>query len=584
MAINRNRPAFFNKLAIFFAAAVFFSFTSKIQAQDIPPGDQPGAEASRYQLEVKQEKEKFEQKKVKAPKIEIEKEVEEPKAEAGPSFILKDVQITGVTVFKPEDLRFAYETYLNKSVTFKDLEAITSKIKFKYKQGGYFTTLVFIPEQDIAGGNVEIRVLEGRMGELKVEGAKWFSEDLIRKYFHSKKNEILNIKDVERDIVRLNQTTDLEVKTIISKGSQDGASDIALKVKEKFPGHLIFGANNQGTRLSGKNRGSFGFRSTNLTGNFDSLYINLLFSSLTSGQSAYYTLPIGTYGTTFGFDATYFSSKLGKEYKAFDITGNTQIYTPHLTWELALTEDFQANANIGMDIKSIKKKTDKTMTSNDQLRMPFFGFDFTKIDSFFSGGQTYSALKLTYSPASFPGASSRNHVLPSRAGTGGCFFKFEDSLRRIQKMPFDSYAIMNAQIQLASYTLPSSEQIQFGGLNSVRGYPEGEYLADSGGQINFDLVTPFYLIPKDWKLPNSDRNLQHQIEPVFFFDAGGGKLKRVLSGETRDKILVGCGAGLRIHLFKDSSLRLEWAEHIGNDKPTVGSGPSTFYFSFQSEI
>ena len=151
-------------------------------------------------------------------------------------------------------------------------------------------------------------------------------------------------------------------------------------------------------------------------------------------------------------------------------------------------------------------------------------------------------------------------------------------------MPFDSYAVINSQIQIASHTLPSSEQIQIGGLDSVRGYPEGEYLADAGGNVNFDWVLPMYLIPKDWKLPNSDRSLRHQIEPVFFFAAGGGKLKKVLPGEKRDRMLLGFGGGLRINLFKATSLRLEWAGHMGGNRPIGGSGPSTFYFTFQSEI
>jgi hemolysin activation/secretion protein len=45
-----------------------------------------------------------------------------------------------------------------------------------------------VPEQDIAAGNVEIRILEGYLGSLKVEGNRWFSSDrVIKKYIHIKK-------------------------------------------------------------------------------------------------------------------------------------------------------------------------------------------------------------------------------------------------------------------------------------------------------------------------------------------------------------------------------------------------------------
>ena len=70
--------------------------------------------------------------------------------------------------------------------------------------------------------------------------------------------------------------------------------------------------------------------------------------------------------------------------------------------------------------------------------------------------------------------------------------------------------------------------------------------------------------------------------PVFFVDVGGGDLKKVLHGEKKDKFLAGVGGGLRLR-FKLFSLRLDWAKAVG-DKQTSGSGPSTFYFTFQSEL
>ena len=149
-------------------------------------------------------------------------------------------------------------------------------------------------------------------------------------------------------------------------------------------------------------------------------------------------------------------------------------------------------------------------------------------------------------------------------------------------MFFDSYMYIRSQFQVASHALAPSEQLQLGGADSIRGYPEGDYLADTGGSINFDWVFPMYVIPKSWKLSGQDMPLRHQIEPVFFVDIGGGLLNEALPGERNSKFLDSIGGGLRVK-FKYFSLRLDWAGSIG-DKPTSGSGPSTFYFTFQSEI
>ncbi len=549
-------------------------------AADPPAGQEPGPQAERFKADTELERERLEKKKLKAPDIEIEEKKEEAPVAIGPKFLLKSVKITGATVFTPEQLGPAYAPFLNTEVRFAQLEEITEKIKAGYKKKGYLTTTAVVPEQDILAGNVEIRVVEGKMGGLSIEGNKWFSSPLIEKFFHSKKNEILDFNILQRDILRLNKNPDLEVKTVISAGKEPETSEVILKVSEKFPQHIGATVDNKGSRLTGKWRPAFYLRSSNLTGSGDTVFINTLYTGNSFGESMNYNLPIGTYGTKFTLDATYYKMRLGKEYKAFDITGKTQICTPRFSWELALREDFEAYLDAGMDIKSIKKKTDGTITSNDQLRLPFFGFDFTKVDSL--GGQTSFSPNFIFSTEHFWGASDKNHPTSSRAGTGGFFFKYEQGVSRFQAMPWQSYLSVSSQFQAASHTLPSSEQIQLGGADTIRGYPEGDYLADLGGYMSCDWVFPNPLIPADWKLSGQQAALRQQIQPAIFFDIGGGELKKVNSGERQKKFLVGIGGGFRIRMFK-SFLKLDWAKRLG-DRQTGGSGPSTFYLTFQSEI
>jgi len=576
--IGRNsQSGFFIELGIFIILYSLISY-AQIFAADAPPGQEPGAQAERYKYDVDKEKQRLEHKTPKAADIKIEGEKAMP-AEAGVAFELKEIKVTGSTVFKQQDFRPIYEPYLGKKVTFSDLDAISKKIESKYKEKGYFTTSVYIPEQDIKDGVIEIRVVEGKMGKIKIEGNKWSSSIFIKKFFHVEEDEILNIKTLARDILRLNKNPDLEVKAVVSQGKEPQTSDIALKTEDKLPWHTGFLEDNRGSRLTGKYRSMFSIRSSNVSGLGDTVFFNTLYSGNSSAESVSYSIPIGTYGTRFGVDITYFKMKLGKEFKPFDITGNTQIYTPHFSWELALREDFQAYADLGLNIKSIKKEQDSDPTAKDQLRIPYFGFNFVKTDH---QGQTSFSPRFNFGTSGFLGAFSRNHTLSSREGTGGSFFKYEQSLNRIQRMFLGSYMSMRTQLQIVSRTLASSEQFQLGGADSVRGYPEGDYLADTAGCVNFDWFFPLYIIPETWKLAGQEMPLRRQIEPVLFVDLGGGKLKRTLSGERDDKFLAGVGAGVRLN-FKLFYLRLDWAKGVG-DKQTSGSGPSTFYFTFQSEI
>jgi hemolysin activation/secretion protein len=311
----------------------------------------------------------------------------------------------------------------------------------------------------------------------------------------------------------------------------------------------------------------------------DSLFVNALYSGLSSGESVTYTLPLNTYGTKLGFEFVNFKSKLGEEFKPQVIEGTTKIFNPYLTFELYLDELFQANTNLGLNIKSIQKKIGGNRTADDQLRMPYFGFDFTKTDPY---GETNLSPNFTFSPGGFLGASKKNHPTASRAGTGGFFFNYSQGLNRTQKMPGESYAVVRSQVQVPTHTLPSSEQLQLGGFNSVRGYAEGDYMADLGFFIRNDWFFPMYLIPKDWKLQDSETPLRNRIEPIFLADIGAGRLKKTLPGEEHEKFLAGIGLGARLRLYKKSSLILEWAKHVG-DAPASGNGPATFNFLFQAE-
>lgn len=572
------------KLRLFLIPLIFSLLVTPAFSQNPPVGQDAGAQSSRFQYDIEQKERALETKKKGKPadiKIEEEKEAPPPAA-AALYFTLKEVKITGSTVFKPAELAAIYQPYLNKKVTLSDLDPLVKEIELKYQHQGYMTTTVYIPEQNIADGKLEIRVVEGKMGKLNIEGGKWFSATRIAKYFHVKKNEILNIRKLERDVLRLDQMQDLEVKAVISAGEEPQTSDITLKIKDDFPWHIGAGVDNQGTRLSGKYRLSQYFRSSNATGNFDSLFINTSYSFLTLGEALTYSLPVGTNGTKVSLETVYFKMKTGREYKAEAIRGLSQIYNPSISWELALSEVFQADATLGMEIKTITKKTNGNRTYSDQLRLPYLAFNFFRRD-LYSAGQTTFVPRLTFGTKNFLGASGRNHPSASRVGSGGFFFKYEQNFSRMQAMPWESYLTMRSQFQIPTHTLPSSEQLQLGGAYSIRGYPEGDYLADFGGNMNLDWAFPFYLIPKDWKLKNADTPLRRQIEPVIFFDVGGGKLKKTLPGEKHMKFLAGIGAGLRLRLLKGFSLRLDWAQHVG-DQPSAGGGPAVFSFTLQSEI
>jgi hemolysin activation/secretion protein len=106
----------------------------------------------------------------------------------------------------------------------------------------------------------------------------------------------------------------------------------------------------------------------------------------------------------------------------------------------------------------------------------------------------------------------------------------------------------------------------------VRGYPEGEYLADLAGILN-----------AEWSFPRAIKPLQKYLYPVIFMDTGAGNLRKTGTGEKSSRFLMGAGAGIRLQVHRYFFLRMDWAKRLG-DRPAHNQGPSTFYITAQCEI
>ncbi|MDE2009587.1 MAG: ShlB/FhaC/HecB family hemolysin secretion/activation protein [Candidatus Omnitrophica bacterium] len=558
------------------AAVCLFSGGAYAQAPapPVPPGESLEAQAARFQQEYSIEKRSRE---AAISKALIEAQ-EAEKAPAAPPvyFVLHSVRITGTTIFDPQYLRFTWVPYINKKISINDLNYIVRLIKRVYKDLGFLTTTAYLPPQDVTGGNVEIRVIEGKLGHLSVEGNRYFSTPSIAKYVHTYPGEVMDMGEMQRDVMRINQNRDMNVTAVLEQGQEPETVNVILKEKESFPWHVSIGTDNQGTRLTGRFRRLVNLSTTNLSGHEDSLAFNGAFSDLSQGYFLSYQTPVGTYGTKLGLDAGYFQGKLGYEYKPYDITNYTETYDPNASFELYEAPDAQVNLRTGIQFQNNYKEDAGTYITSEKLRMPYIALDMIKTDSM---GQTTFSPEWTFNAPGFLGASREDNALSSRPETDGFFARYDQYVTRTQNMPWDSYIQIKSQFQAGIHTLPTSEQLQLGGAGSVRGYPQGDYLADIGGYMDTDWYFPTYLIPASWQWYGTQA--RNDIEPFVFYDFGEGRLYRTFTGEREVKFLSGTGLGIRIHIKGNFYLKLEWAWAIG-DAPIHGDGPSTFDVSFQT--
>jgi hemolysin activation/secretion protein len=84
-------------------------------------------------------------------------------------FTLLGVTIDGVTAFAQADLAPLYTSYLARQVGTADLTRIAQSITDRYRAQGFFLARAYVPEQ-AGDGIARIEVLEGRIGEVVIEG------------------------------------------------------------------------------------------------------------------------------------------------------------------------------------------------------------------------------------------------------------------------------------------------------------------------------------------------------------------------------------------------------------------------------
>ena len=86
-------------------------------------------------------------------------------------------------VFIPDEQDFMciMKGFLGKEITEKEIQTIRTKIIDYYKKHNYSFVVVNMPSgQNITTGVLRVLVVQGRLGTVKAEGARYFSNDKIK--------------------------------------------------------------------------------------------------------------------------------------------------------------------------------------------------------------------------------------------------------------------------------------------------------------------------------------------------------------------------------------------------------------------
>ena len=603
----RDMPAF-HKYILALSAGIFFSIVTLAWAEE-PASSQNSSQSSSQDIKTimqrldklqarvdELEKKVAEQDRIiKIQKAALEAvakvvpEVKKVMAPPEPKVLVKKFVLEGVNLFTAKDFEPVLKKYRNKELGISDLNKIADEITAFYRQHGYITSLAYAPTQEITDHTVEFRVIEGRVGNVKVEGGKYFKAKTIRRQFLVEKGQILNYEKLQQNVKRVNKQPDRTMKVVLMPGKEKGTSDVLLKMqKEEKPMHWFLNYNNRGTEYTTKSRFGLGFVHNNLTGNDDILSANVRIGENDDvyAGSIDYNFPISKYDTRLGFYAAYSHADIGGQFKILSPEGKASAYGVYLTQPL-FDKDFYdpvalnlaSNFTLGFDSISVRNKILGQETSHDELRVFKAGLSFDERDSL---GRTLFSNEMRFGIPDFLGSMSNSDQSASRLDAGGDFTKYVGSLNRVTRLPFSSLLINSLKVQYTNDPLVNSEQMAFGGADSIRGFPENDYLGDYGYISTIELRTPAFIFPREIKVPydKKRRSLMDAIQFVYFVDFGKCYLKKPRAGEKKNRLLIGTGIGLRFNLYDNLTGRIDWGFPVGSEEPSDHSS-STVHVGIQ---
>ena len=507
-----------------------------------------------------------------------------------PKTLVKFFDLDGVDLFYAKEFEPILKKYRDQELGMSDLKKIGEELSAFYRSKGYISSIAYLPTQEITNNTVEFKVVEGRVGEITAETPKYSKRATVEKRFLVKKGAVLNSKEMEASLERINANQDRTVRAVLTPGKTQGTSDILLKVeKERAPYHFYNDFNNRGTNATNERRWGLGFVNTNLLGLDDALSLKFMASPTTSDVysiSADYNLPVNRFNTRVGAYAAYAKADIAGQFAIISPEGRAQaigIYASHPLFkkefvdeETSETLTLASNLTAGFDYIDVRNKVLGQETSHDVISALKGGINFDEKDSM---GRAMLSAEMRAGIPDFLGSLSTHDVNSSRIDAGGEFQKYNLTLNRTTYLPFSSVLLNNFRFQFADDPLVASEQMVLGGADSVRGFPENEYLADYGWIANVEIRSPAFLVPRMLRVPFDKKHtrLADALQFVYFLDAGEGQLNKARVGETKKKYLVGAGFGLRMDLYQHLRGRLDIGFPTGNEEPSDGAAYRVHY-------
>lgn len=476
---------------------------------------------------------KLAQEKVKVEALPVEimmkekVELEKPKPVLPEEKIhVKEIMVVGITVLSPRQIRDIIGSFYNRDLSGKEMQRCADQITDWYNLNGFLTSYAYVEPARLNEGILEIKCVEGKVGEIKIEGNRYFATRVYKQRLGVKEGDPFNIKTLKNNVYRTNRHPDRKVKFEVSE--EGGVTNIAVAAKDKPPYHFTFDHDNYGSEFILYKRFKNTFYFNNFTGHDDVLAIKAQFAQADAHRlfDLDYFLPLNNtwkwelYIMPKKRENYYYSDNEDQDFEKRAYKWYTYLY------QTVISEpNRELVFNYGFVQKFIHWYVHKQQKKQDLFCALLWGFDYVRSDDY--GTWVVSEDLEKGIPRMF-GAATGEDEWCSVKGAGGKYFKNEIAIARRQKLIWDADFLMKIQGQYSDQAMTGVNVFSIGGYMGTtdnRGYPRAQMPMDSGYYLMGGLAFPPYFIPKSTRIPFSQGTFYDNLKLFTFAEYAKGYKK-----------------------------------------------------------
>jgi hemolysin activation/secretion protein len=483
------------------------------------------------------------------------------------------IVLKGVTVPSEPAFRTLASSYLGQRITGDKLNALISDIILFYRNHDRPVIDVIVPEQEITGGGLQVVLLEGTLGKVTVAGNRWFSSSEIADGVAIKPGQPIRQNQLQGDLDYLNQNPFRTTDAVYQPGANLGQTDLVLRTHDRFPVRIYAGYEDSGNAATGFDRYLAGINYGDLFGIGQQL--NYQYTTSGDGDSlrahaASYIIPLPWWHNTLTFFGNYVDTKgqlpplVGLTGRSYQISGRYGVPLPTLTFSQDV--NYKHEFSTGFDYKYNKnslafggQSAGNTLYDIDQFVMGYTGTENDPYGQFTINDQFY------ISPGNWGGNNNDATFNATHQGATSGYVYNTLILQRLTKLPDDWSLVLRGTIQSSNSNLMPSEQLGFGGYDTIRGYDEREVNTDDGYIFTTELRTP----PVSLANLLGSQIVKDQLQFLGFWDYGNAYNHAQLAGESSEIALSSLGMGVRYSINTYLSVRFDYGfqlVHTGFDR------------------